>query len=146
MKSCYRGLPAAGFAAVIAAWAAFGSTATIDSAAYLNDIKYLASPELRGRVTGSPELEKAAVFIASKYHAAGVKPVEGQSYFQPFPVTTDAQLGKSNRFRFVEGGHTIVLRFRDDFIPFNFSHTGKLAGTIVFAGYGITASFPVWEK
>ena len=34
--------------------------ADISSTEYLDIIKYLASPEMRGRATGSPELEKAA--------------------------------------------------------------------------------------
>src|SRR6266700_2601269 len=135
MKNSIRGFAAAFFAA----WVALGATATIDPATYLNDIKFLASPELRGRVTGSPELEKAAAFIAGKYRAFGLKPLDGKSFYQAFPVTTDAQLGKSNRFHFTENGHATSLRIPEDFIPFNFSHSGKLAGTVVFAGYGITA-------
>ena len=135
MKTWSRGLPAALFAACIA----LGATATIDPAAYLNDIKFLASPELRGRVTGSPELEKAAAFIAGKYKAFGLKPLGDKGYYQAFPVTTDAQLGKANHFHFTENGRATTLRIQDDFIPFNFSHAGKLAGNVVFAGYGITA-------
>src|SRR5947199_10478105 len=80
--------------------AAFGATATasaaattaaIDATSYLNDIKFLASPELRGRITGSPELDKAAAFIAAKYRGFGLKPLEGRSYYQDFAVTTGAQ-------------------------------------------------------
>src|SRR5450432_1498252 len=134
-----RGLLAALFATIVPGLAAFGATAKIDPASYLNDIKFLASPELRGRITGSPELEKAAAFIAAKYRGFGLKSVEGKNYYQAFPVTTGAQLGHTNRFRFTENGHTTALRLPEDFIPFNFSHTGKLAGTVVFAGYGITA-------
>ncbi|HXB73367.1 MAG TPA: M28 family peptidase [Candidatus Acidoferrales bacterium] len=134
-----RGLLTALFAAILHGATAFGATATIDPVSYLNDIKFLASPELRGRVTGSPELEKAAAFIAAKYRGFGLKPVEGTHYYQPFPVTTGAQLGHSNRFHFTENGRATALHFPEDFIPFNFSHTGKLAGTVVFAGYGITA-------
>jgi len=42
------------------AWLAFGADARIDPNLYLNDVKYLASPALKGRATGSPELETAA--------------------------------------------------------------------------------------
>jgi len=139
MKLRARGPLTALFTAVFAASIALGATAAIDASAYLNDIKFLASPELRGRVTGSPELEKAAAFIAGKFRGFGLKPVDGKSYYQAFPVTTDAQLGKANHFRFSENGHTTTLHFPNDFIPFNFSHVGKLAGPVVFAGYGITA-------
>src|SRR5665213_880057 len=48
---------------------------------YLAHIKYLASPELKGRRTGTPELEKAAAYIARQFHSAGLKPV-GASYMQ----------------------------------------------------------------
>src|SRR4029077_20677562 len=87
-----------------AALVAFGATATIDPNLYLDDVKFLASKEMRGRASGSPELEKAADFIAQKFKQFGLKQVDGKSYYQAFPVTTSAQLGKANRFTFTESG------------------------------------------
>src|SRR5450755_1229557 len=86
----------------IATLAAFGATVTIDPTLYLDDVKFLASKEMRGRATGSPELEKAADFIARKFKEFGLQQLDGKSYYQAFPVTTSAQLGKSNHFRFTE--------------------------------------------
>src|SRR6516225_10098242 len=83
--------PASAFVLLLAT-ALTAATPTIDPSAYLDDVKFLASPELRGRATGSPELEKAADFIARKFRDAGLKPVEGKSYLQAFPVTTEAKL------------------------------------------------------
>src|ERR1022692_557619 len=134
MKTRTRGL----FAGLILAAVAVAATATIDPTLYLNDIKFLASPELRGRNTGSPELEKAAAFVERNYRQLGIKPV-GKSYLQPFPVTTDAALGKANRFQFTENGKATTLHCPGEFVPFNFSQTGPMAGSVVFAGYGITA-------
>jgi peptidase M28-like protein/PDZ domain-containing protein/PA domain-containing protein len=114
-------------------------TTGIDPQRYLSHIKYLAAPEMRGRATGSPELEKAADYIAAQFRAIGLKPVDGTSYFQAFPVTTNARLGQANRFEVVENGKTTGLKTGEDFIPFNFSSRGKLTGGVVFAGYGITA-------
>ena len=51
----------------LAAWAAFAATAVIDPNLYIGNVKYLASPDLKGRATGSRELEKAANFIAGKF-------------------------------------------------------------------------------
>ena len=51
MKIRTRGL----FAGLMFAAVALAATATVDPNRYLNDIKFLASPELRGRGTGSPE-------------------------------------------------------------------------------------------
>jgi len=136
MKSWkYVLLPVAG----CLAWAAFGATAAIDPTTYLDNIKFLASKELKGRATGSPELEKAAAYIAGKFRDFGLKPPDGKNYYQAFPVTTNARLGKANRFHFIESGRSVLLHFPEDFVPFNFSSAGKLSGPVVFVGYGITA-------
>jgi Zn-dependent M28 family amino/carboxypeptidase len=126
------------FAVYGLAWLAFGAAASIDPKLYLEDVKFLAAPEMRGRATGSPELEKAADFIAGKFREFGLQPVAG-SYFQSFPVTTSGKLGSANRFSFKEGSHTVGLQFPGDFIPFSFSKSANIAGPVVFAGFGITA-------
>ena len=46
-------------------------------------IKYLASEEMKGRGLGTPELDEAAEYIAQKFKAAGLKPINN-SYFQTF--------------------------------------------------------------
>jgi hypothetical protein len=120
--------------------AAGGGAAAIDANRYLTDVKFLASKNMKGRATGSPELEKAANYIAAQFRAAGLKPIDGKSYFQPFSVTTNAKLGPENRFECSDAGKTAVLKFREEFLPFNFSSRGALAGAVVFAGYGITAN------
>ena len=90
----------------IASWA-YAADTKVDPNLYLNDVKYLASPELKGRATGSPELEVAARFLAGKYREFGVKPADGKSYLQSFPVTTSAKPGPRNRFTFTENGRRI---------------------------------------
>jgi hypothetical protein len=119
---------------------AYGADAAkIDPNLYLSDVKFLASPDLKGRATGSPELEKAAAFIAGKFREFGLKPVAGNAFLQAFPVTTNAKLGKQNHFEFHDNGQVTTLRLPDDFVPFNYSSTVKLSAAVVFAGYGITA-------
>ena len=49
-------------------------------------VRYLASDELKGRQTPSPELDKAADFIAGEFKKAGLQPVAG-SYFQEATYT-----------------------------------------------------------
>src|SRR5258708_35175907 len=58
---------------------------------------------------------------------------------QPFPVTTEASLGKGNQLHLSEGGHPETLKCPEEFVPFNFSSSGKMAAQLVFVGYGITA-------
>ena len=45
--------------------------ASISPQAYQADVNYLASPKLKGRATGSPELETAAAHIAAQFKSFG---------------------------------------------------------------------------
>lgn len=47
---------------------------------------FLASNDMRGRKTGSPEIEKAAAFIAEEFKKAGLQPLSGGSFLQSFVV------------------------------------------------------------
>jgi hypothetical protein len=102
---------------------------------YLDYIKYLASDQLKGRATGSPELEKAATYIAKQFKTWHLKPLHGDSYFQDFEVTTSARLGPHNALRSADSD----LKLQQDYVPMNLSSAGKVTGPLVFAGYGITA-------
>jgi Zn-dependent M28 family amino/carboxypeptidase len=93
---------------------------------------------MKGRASGSPELEKAARYIADQFRADGLQTVGG-SFMQPFDVTTSSKLGKGNHFEFVHAGKSVALQISKDFVPYNFSSSGKASGPVVFAGYGITA-------
>jgi hypothetical protein len=123
---------------VLAAWLAYAAISSIDPNVYLDDVKFLSSPEMRGRATGSPELEKAAAFIAGKYREFGLQPAAAGSYLQAFPVTTGGRLGPGNRLQFTEKGRAVSLD-RADYIPFAFSAAAHVTAAVVFAGYGITA-------
>lgn len=123
--------------AAAAATMAAASRVAIDSGRYLDHVKALAGPEMKGRATGSPELEKAARYIADQYKAMGLESAFGKSYLQPFAVTTNAKLGTRNRF--ADTLSKARLRQDEDFLPLNFSSSGKYSGEVVFAGYGITA-------
>lgn len=109
-----------------------------DPQQYLSHVKYLASPEMKGRGSGSPELNKAADYVARQFKSAGLKPLDGKSYFQTFNVTSSARLGKKNAITWtIEGKRKSAEAAQ--FLPLNFSSSGEFAGQLVFAGYGITA-------
>ena len=107
---------------------------------YLGEVKYLASPELKGRATGSPELEKAAAYISGLFKSFGLKPVSGSDYLQPFTVTVNAHLGPANSFSTEDAGASAKLTSGRDYTPLSFSSSAKVSGEVVFAGYGITAN------
>jgi Peptidase family M28/PDZ domain/PA domain len=105
---------------------------------YLSHIKYLSSPELKGRLTGTPALNQAAEYIAAQFAHARLKPL-GSSYFQDFDVTARTGLSKGDTLTFEEAGQSRELKQGAEFVPLNLSANGKASGAIVFAGYGITA-------
>src|SRR5271169_1272310 len=83
--------------------------ADINPKSYLADVQYLASPELKGRATGSPEIEKAAHYIASQFKSFGLKPPSGKDYEQAFPVAIGAHLGAGNHLHYTEPGENASL-------------------------------------
>jgi len=119
-------------------------------------VNYLASPDMKGRGTGTKELDKASKYIADKFKESGLEAGAAGSYFQKFAVTVGARMGPKNRAGWSvaldkealppkqpDGKH-IVGAYRSmlpgqSYLPLNFSDSGKFEGKLVFAGYGITA-------
>ena len=91
MKLFKRGPLSAVLWSFAAAMAAYGAAATIDPGLYLDDIKFLASQDMKGRGTGTPELEKAAAFIAADFRSFGLQPIDGKSYYRKafYPGTSN---------------------------------------------------------
>ena len=103
---------------------------------YMKDVTFLARDEMKGRGNGMPELDIAADYIAEQFRLAGLTPKgENGTYFQPFEVTTGAELGAKNELS-IAGA---ALKINDDFVPIMISNTAAFDGPLVFAGYGITA-------
>ena len=119
---------------------ALASAAQVDPKKYLEHIKYLASDELKGRGSGTPELEKAAAYIADQFRAFGLRPPGAGGYLQPLTVTVNAHLGSRNHLSYRSAQQPPQdLALETDFQPFNFSSSQSVRGPVVFVGYGITA-------
>ncbi|MFN2317875.1 MAG: M28 family peptidase [Gemmatimonadales bacterium] len=54
------------------------------------DLHWLADDARAGRLTGSPEADSAAAWIARQFQAAGVQPAGVNGWFQSFAVAADA--------------------------------------------------------
>jgi len=99
------------------------------------DVKYLASDELEGRLTGSKGATEAADYIAAEFRRVGLKPLT-TGYKQKFPYVAGVSLGKNNSFLFGKEKLNVGV----DWLPLGFSSSATVAGDVVFVGYGITAS------
>jgi aminopeptidase YwaD len=109
---------------------------------YIQHVSFLASPDLKGRGNGTPELERAAEYIASQFRSLGLKAAgEGGSYFQKFQITTGVEFTSKNALQ-VAG----ASREKDkDFVTMPISTSGTYEGPVVFAGYGITSESLQWD-
>src|SRR5215211_5242844 len=112
-------------------------------------VSYLASDALDGRRTGTPGASDAARYIAGEFARLELKPgTEGPAtrrreimarYLQQFPYVSGVELGAGNEFRFTRDS-VQTLRVGEDWMPLGFSSNAKIAGQIVFVGFGITAA------
>jgi hypothetical protein len=119
-----------------AARQASASVAGLSADRYLNHVTYLSRDEMKGRASGSPELEQAGDYIASQFRLWGLRQAGADgTYFQNFEVTTGTELGTRNELAI--GGAD--LKINTDFVPIPFSNTAEFVGPAVFVGYGITA-------
>ena len=124
-----------------------GAASQIDPRAYLDHIKFLASDELKGRGNGTPELERAADYIADRFRAAGIEPGgDDSTYYQKFEIVTGLTVGSDNSLTLSGAGGPTTLKL-GDYQPLSIASVGDRGAAgqplssvpLVFAGYGISA-------
>ena len=103
------------------------------------DLFFLASDAMNGRRTDTPENRLAAEYIASRFRRMGLKPASEESFFHTYNLMTST-LGEDNLLQVLDGDNAIQrLRPGQDYYPLNFSGSGRVRGSMVFAGFGIVA-------
>ena len=100
-------------------------------------VDFLAADTMKGRNTPSPELDRAAEYIASEFKRYGLKPVN-KSFFADFHLST-VKLGQENSLAITVAGQTHTYTIKKDFMPFDMTASKSVDSPLVFAGYGITA-------
>lgn len=110
--------------------------ATVNQQTIKNHIYYIASDEMRGRNTGSPEILIAADYLAKQLESYGAKQVPGANgWFQPVPLRmkTPATAGS-----FSYGGRDFNLN--DDFLVVE-GESGAFEGEVVYLEYGMASDY-----
>jgi hypothetical protein len=102
-------------------------------------VKYLASDELEGRRAGSKGAEKASAYLANEFKSYGLKPAgDNGTFLQRFEFVGEVKLGNNTLSSSVLNqmkDYRLDLNFR----PFGFSASSTVEGSLVFAGYGVSA-------
>ena len=113
--------------------APFNSSITESSLS--DDLYFLASPEMRGRLVGSPEIATASEWIADRFGTLGLEPAgDDGSYYQDFDLAWFS-LDTPNFLRVTGAGG--ARQPGDGWTPTNFSASTSAAGPVAFAGFGI---------
>jgi len=107
------------------------------------DLEYLASDQLRGRDTGSAEIDLAAEYLAARFRELGMNTelFEGTP-FQPFTALREVVAGTAEEnYLVLTGASGEVFRAELDknIRPLGIGASGKVGAPLVFVGYGITA-------
>jgi Zn-dependent M28 family amino/carboxypeptidase len=113
-------------------------TKTITSSDLESHVSFLASPFLKGRLNGGEELEIAGQYLATQAKLIGLKPANGNSYFQPYtiieklidPVKTTVQVitGQKDTLKSSLPLYQLLPSGPSDF---------TIDGDVLFAGYGL---------
>lgn len=99
--------------------------------------RYLASEALMGRGVDTAGIKLARDYIAAEFANYGLRPGgDAGSFLQAFEVAVGVRVEEPSRFRLGDGSPLALNR---DWTPLGLSLSGKAAGEIVFAGYGISA-------
>lgn len=112
----------------------------------LAHIKFLSSDEMKGRSNGSPELERAAEYIAEAFGRAGLRPAgDKDSWFQSFELDAGLIVGRENRLTIERDGKRVTLTPGTGYLPLAAPINNRPDSPsvsfdklpVVFAGYGL---------
>jgi len=124
------------------------ATPPIDADRLLGHIRFLASDDLKGRAAGSPELERAADYIAGQFKEIGLRPGgDDGSWFQPFELVAGVTVGAGNSLVIADKSKSVQLTLGSTYYPLSTVPNESAAAPsdreeklpLVFAGYGLSA-------
>ena len=119
---------------------------SITEAGLRSDVFALADDSLRGRLVGTPELEKASDWFRDRFASAGLAPAgDDGSYDQRFDMMWFS-LGEGNELT-VRGakGTGRTRPSGEGWYPLDFSASSTATGNVVFAGFGIEEPRLGWD-
>jgi len=94
-------------------------------------VRYLASDDLEGRMTGSAGDSLAAVYIKKQLASYGLVPLSGDG-FNRFKYNNKVSLGKGN----ILSVNNVSFTAENDFTPTAFSENNTARSEVAFTGYG----------
>jgi hypothetical protein len=113
-----------------------------------NTVRFLSSDKLEGRGVGKQGLATAAQYIANQFAAAQLR----TSFWDDLPYqyfSVDDMISmtstENNRLQLLVDDTAQTLQLDQDFRPISVGGNGAFEGSVVFVGYGISASGSGWK-
>lgn len=114
---------------------------------FVAHVKTLASDEFGGRAPGSPGEEKTVEYLKAQFERMGLKPGNGDSYFQTVPMV-ETTADPSTTLTLEVDGKPRELKFGSDMVIGTRTGEAKVAfddSELVFVGYGVNAPEHNWN-
>jgi hypothetical protein len=109
----------------------FGQTLAPSLDSIKSHVYYLASPQLKGRNTGSEGQKTAANFIAERFENYGLQPLQNTEYYHYY------QLKRKGRNTIsVQNYNNILISPWHFYFASGYNQLDTLNSTLIFAGYG----------
>ena len=127
-----------------AAFFVFLTTATTlvradDGQKWWDHVRFLASDEMRGRETGSPEHRRAAEYVAEKLEAQGLEPGGTAGFLQKVSFLVRTLQEESSSLVIVRTGKREPVTLGDEaFFGMGIDSAPQIEAPLVFVGYGLT--------
>jgi len=110
-------------------------------------VKTLASDEFEGRGPGTPGEEKSVEYIKAQFERIGLKPGNGDSYFQVVPMT-ETTADEATSLKLDVNGKPRELKFGSEMVVGTRSGKPEVSikdSELVFVGYGVDAPEQKWN-
>jgi len=123
------------------------AAASLNTDELAHDVQILSSDEFEGRFPASLGEEKTIEFLKTEFEKIGLKPGNGESFFQEVPLV---EITASPQTKLVITGGTNPLEFAygDDFVGVTLRVQEKVIvenSDMIFVGYGIVAPEYQWN-
>ena len=129
LVSCGQRLPADPIASGLSA---------IDSESLLDDVRWLASPQLDGRLPGSPGYEEALRGVVRRFERLGLVAGGDDGFCQQLSMEYNRITAEPRLSLIDAAGDGHDCRLGDDFVCRGFTGSGQVTAPVVFVGYGIS--------
>lgn len=101
-------------------------------------VKYLASDEMEGRLTGSEGYRRAARYVTEQFQASGLKPKGANGYLQPVRFDVQRIQAAQSSLTLLQGGQEHRLTLGEDaLLGSRLPQPKDIEAPLVFVGYGL---------